>query len=418
MEEEMRNEKKRFGVLTLKELGETLGLTIKKDKTNKILTFLCYLSAYTEDSQFNITFNAPSSSGKSYIPLEVVSLFPEEDVIKTAYASPKAFFHGEGEYNKATNTRYINLERKILVFLDQPHAFLLGNLRPLLSHDEKEITIRITEKAKGLKTKNIVIRGFPSVIYCSSSLQIDEQEATRFILLSPEMTQEKIKQSMSEALLKETNGRVYKNQKNTDKARLHLMDRIIAIKEAHIKGVIIHDPESIKDYFFSKYKKLKPRLSRDIKRLSSIIKSLTLLNLWHRESRDGQLVTSDDDIRLGIKLWGRISRAQELNLPPYVYNIYTEVILALYEERMKKTDNGILDDQNEDVGPSLTRAEILVGYFDIYESPLEEWKLRKEILPMLERTGLITQEQDPADRRQMLVRPVPKVAKRSTYNKT
>ena len=45
--------------LTLESLGETLGLTIKKDNSNKILTFLCELSAYTEDSQFNISFNAP-----------------------------------------------------------------------------------------------------------------------------------------------------------------------------------------------------------------------------------------------------------------------------------------------------------------------------------------------------------------------
>ena len=51
-----------FKPLTTEELLETLGLTIKRDEINKLLTFLAQLSAYTEDSQLNISFNAPSSS--------------------------------------------------------------------------------------------------------------------------------------------------------------------------------------------------------------------------------------------------------------------------------------------------------------------------------------------------------------------
>ncbi|KKT29088.1 MAG: hypothetical protein UW15_C0018G0001, partial [Parcubacteria group bacterium GW2011_GWC1_44_10] len=57
-----------FKPLSSQELVEILGLTIKKDEENKLLTFLCELSAYTESSQLNISFNAPSSTGKSYIP--------------------------------------------------------------------------------------------------------------------------------------------------------------------------------------------------------------------------------------------------------------------------------------------------------------------------------------------------------------
>ncbi|MCX6740840.1 MAG: toprim domain-containing protein, partial [Candidatus Parcubacteria bacterium] len=55
-----------FKPLSLQELLETLGLTIKQDEENKIVTFLCELSAYTENTQFNISYNAPSSTGKSY----------------------------------------------------------------------------------------------------------------------------------------------------------------------------------------------------------------------------------------------------------------------------------------------------------------------------------------------------------------
>ena len=150
-----------------KDLTDVLGLTIKRDEENKIVTFLRELSAYTENAQFNVSFNAPSSTGKSYIPTEIAKLFPQEDVIELAYCSPTAFFHDIGEYNKELKGYRIDLSHKILVFLDQPHNDLLARLRPLLSHDKKEINLKITDKSQkqGLRTKNILIRGYPSVIF-------------------------------------------------------------------------------------------------------------------------------------------------------------------------------------------------------------------------------------------------------------
>ena len=92
-----------------KELTDVLGLTIKRDEENKIVTFLCELSAYTENAQFNVSFNAPSSTGKSYIPTEIAKLFPQEDVIELAYCSPTAFFQDVGKYNKELKGYRIDL---------------------------------------------------------------------------------------------------------------------------------------------------------------------------------------------------------------------------------------------------------------------------------------------------------------------
>ena len=200
-----------FKPLSSQELIKTLGLTIKKDEENKLITFLCELSAYTENSQFNISFNAPSSTGKSYIPTEIARLFPEEDVIEIGYCSPTAFFHDIGEYKKEKKGYLVDLSRKILIFLDQPHTQLLERLRPLLSHDKKEIKLKITDKTQkfGLKTKNVLLRGYPSVIFCTAGLKIDEQEATRFLLLSPETNQEKIREAIHEKIKKETDANAY-----------------------------------------------------------------------------------------------------------------------------------------------------------------------------------------------------------------
>jgi DNA primase len=382
-----------FPILSLQELTNILDLTIKQDRINKIITFLCQVSAYTENSQFNISFNAPSSTGKSYIPIAISSLFPREDVIKVGYCSPTAFFHDKAEFRREQKDFFVDLERKILIFLDQPHTLLLEHLRPLLSHDEKEINIKITDKSQklGLRTKNVVIRGHSSVIFCSAGLKIDEQEATRFLLLSPETSQEKIKLGIEEVLKKEADLETYLNELNNHPERKNLIERIKAIKEEHIQGIKIHNLGKIQHGFLSRYKLLKPRHQRDIKRLISIIKSLTLLNLWYRERRGVNVIlTTDQDIEEGFRIWEEISFSQELNLPPYIYRIFEEIIISLHKRNQKK----------------LTRSEILQEHSRKYGRPLAEWQLRREIIPMLEMAGLITQEQDPDDKRNRLIIPV------------
>ena len=394
-----------FSPLSSHDLADILNLTIKHDVENKIAAFLCELSAYSEDSQFNISFNAPSSTGKSYIPTEIARLFPEEDVMELAYCSPTAFFHDVGEYDKERQGYLVDLSRKIVIFLDQPHTNLLAHLRPLLSHDKKEITIKITDKGEkhGLRTKNILLRGYPSVIFCTAGLQIDEQEATRFLLLSPEINQDKIRESISQAVRKASDSDAFKAWLEEDPKRILLKERIRAIKQANIHDIKIDAESAVKERFLSQCKMLKPRHSRDIKRLISIIKSFAILNLWWRE-RDGKtIIANAEDVDEAFKLWEKISVSQELNLPPYVYNLYQEIILPTWEEK-----NGGRSASFEDITGKLgiTRQEILQKHYKVHGKMLDNSLLRMQILPMLETAGLITQEQDPNDKRKILIFPV------------
>jgi hypothetical protein len=389
-----------FKPISSQELIQILGLTIKKDEENKLITFLCEISAYTESSQFNISFNAPSSTGKSYIPTEIARLFPEDDVIEIGYCSPTAFFHDIGEWQKEKKRYLIDLSRKLLIFLDQPHTQLLERLRPLLSHDRKEITLKITDKTQkfGLKTKNVLLRGFPAVIFCTAGLRIDEQEATRFLLLSPETNQEKIRESIHEKIKKETDSNAYQNWLDNNPERKLLKQRIKAIKQEGVKEIKIGSPEKIEEWFFQKNKMLKPRHSRDIGRLISLIKSLALLNLWFRQKDGLTIIASNDDIEEAFKIWGAISESQELNLPPYIYHFYQEVILPAWEKKNSELDIGLKES-------GLTRQDIIQNHFRVYGRFVADWQLRQQMIPMLETAGLIIQEPNPNDKRQMLIYP-------------
>ena len=382
----------RFPPLGAEELSDILGRTIKRDEANKQVTFLCSLLAYTEDAQFNVINNAPSSTGKSYIPMEVTALFPSEDVLAVAYCSPTAFFHDAGQFVKEIQGYVVDLSRKILVFLDQPHTLLLQHLRPMLSHDKKELRLKITDKSQraGLRTKNIYLRGFPAVIFCTSNLKIDEQEATRALLLSPETHQEKIREAIRQKIERETDARAFAERLEADPRRQLLKDRIAAIKGTGITHVNIPAAHLIEARFFKGRSVLKPRHMRDIGRIMALIKGWALLNLWHRKRNGSVIDANETDIAEGFRIWEPLAESQEYNLPPYLYQLFQEVILPAYRAK----------------GDSVSRQEVLQQHYRCYQRFLPEYQLRQQVIPMLETAGLITQEPDPQDRRRQLIRPI------------
>lgn len=381
--------------LSIDELLEILGITIKHDNLNKLITFLSMLSAYTEDSQFNVSFRAPSSTGKSYIPIELAQYFPPEDVLIIAYSSPTAFYHDAGIWDEERQAIVVNLEKKILIFLDQPHDQLLQRLRPLLSHDKKELLYKITDRRekKGLRTKNVVIRGFPSVIFCTGSLKIDEQEATRNFVLSPETSFEKIREGIFLKALRRGNPLAFRELLKDARVDM-LRKRVEKIKEENVKHVIIENVKEVAEKFIEKYPKLKPRYQRDIERIISLAQTLALLNLWDKK-RDGEgnIYANEEDVKNAFDVFERIAESQELGIPPFVYNFFKEVIEPLWKE--VNSGNGSL------VG--LTRKQIIAKYYEVYGRAIQDWFLRQEILPALECAGLIFEDLDPDDRRRKLI---------------
>jgi len=149
-------------------------------------------------------------------------------------------------------------------------------------------------------------------------------------------------------------------------------------------------------------KVLKPRHQRDIKRLISLIKSFALINLWWREQKGTTIIANEDDIEQAFKIWDAISVSQELNLPPYIYNLYQEVILKAWDKK-----NGSRSEGFEEITGKLglSRQEVLQKHFEVYGRMLDTNQLRQQILPMLETAGLIVQEADPSDKRKMLIYP-------------
>jgi hypothetical protein len=387
--------------LSIDDLIDVLGITIKHDDVNKVVTFLTMLSAFTYDDQLNLSFRAESSTGKSYIPLEVSRLFPEDRVIKIAYSSPTAFFHEKGKIDEETKEIIIDLERKILIFLDQPHDQLLERLRPLLSHDQKELSYKITDKKEkhGLRTKNVKIIGFPAVIFCTGRLKIDEQEATRIILLSPEVSQEKFRKAVYLKFLKEADEEKFKEYVESNPKRKALRERVRKISELNVKKIVIPEAEKIAERFISTRKVLKPRHSRDVGRIMALIKVLALLNYNHRrmeKERDGVVIyASGKDVENALRLWDEISEPQEYNLSPFLLQVLRQVIEPITREKLLSNSEVL----------GATKLEICKKFLEVFGRPLNRVVLERDILPALEASGLISVEPHPQDKRKVIIIP-------------
>lgn len=384
--------------ITLEDVADTLSLTIKHDHDNKLITFLGMLSAYTDSSQLNVSFNAPSSSGKTYMATEVAKLFPDEDKIERSGASPTSFFHAEGKSSvrKGQKVKIVDLERKILLFYEQPNPELQKRLRAVLSHDQRELTYSITNKIKGKnQAEQIIIRGFPATTFCSAGLRLDEQEATRAILLSPQVTDEKLKEGVHLQALRGSNEMQFDEWLESQPERIALKRRIIAIRDEHVNNLVIDDPEYVEKRFKETFKKLKPRHMRDMGHLIKLIKAIALLNVWHRRKDDGTIVASKADIDSGFELWNKVIFSQDLNVPPAVLEFYLKYVLPIYFEKLAHHDNDIAM-SIRDKTRGITRQEISSKYLAVENAMLNDELLRKQFLPQLENSGLITQEKPTA----------------------
>jgi len=375
---------------TFPEVGEVLSSTVKRDEPTKLIVFSCNLLTQTDEDQVNVGCQSESSAGKSYIVLELSTYFPKKELLIIASASPTAFFHEAGLWDEDRKCYIVDLEKKILIFLDQPHFMLLERLRPLLSHDRKELQYKITDKSerRGLRTKNVIVKGYPTVEFCTGKLNPDEQEKTRLFLLSPSVEEAKIKEALKLIAWRKGQKQEFNHWLISNPKRMWLKERIEAIRNTGICDVFIENPDKILERFLQDHPYLKPRDMRDLPRIIALIKAHALLNCFHREHLDhNRIKANEEDIEAGFQLYRQVSQANERGLSPYIFEIYEKVIKPLIQNNNSGVD----------------RKQVSQEYFNVFHKPISHTTLREEILPTLENAGLISQEPDPLDKRRLLV---------------
>ena len=208
--------------------------------------FYGMLTALTKLGMGHKVNSRDSGSGKSYLLGKVASYFPKKHVLILQGPSDKAFQHRQGELvikdentgeliplepeieeleDKAQNLdptindnikelrkiekqikklkeksqKLINLDNTIIVIWDTPQDNLLSNLMSLISQDGEEDSQEYIYTNDRFQGKSNILKGMPVIFYTrviddTRNLRAEEI-ARRFVNITPNSTQEKIKEA-------------------------------------------------------------------------------------------------------------------------------------------------------------------------------------------------------------------------------
>lgn len=373
----------KFKEMTVEDIANVLDSTIKYDYETKCIIFLAMILTYTESDQLNIMINGDSSSGKSYNVSEVSKLFPEQDVLFYGKTTPNAFYYSvKLRRTDEDGQMYMDLERRIMIFIEQPDTKLQANLRSLLSHDKKRIPFAITNKGK--KGENAACEGymlgFPSTFFCSANMLINEQEQTRCLILSPETTKEKVLAGINTCLDKSRDKKAYDKRIESDEMRNQLIERILYIKGLNIDTINVGDINYVKNKFMGNRKKVQPKAQREISHFLSLVKAMALINAPFRMI-DGQLTTTRKDVDEAMKLWKPLSKNISFGVSAQTFDFYKNIILSAY---FKKNEG------NTGPARSVTYRDVAKEYYNQYGSYPNMENIRKQYVPALETASLIS----------------------------
>ena len=443
----------------LHQIEKYLNSKIKDDPLLvKQLLRVC-LSAYTNEP-INVGVLAPSSEGKTYATVEVSELFPEKDVISVGRLSPTSLIHEYGEkidsegepisprINRidqqileaqaqndkntarelkgirtailADTSHLIDLRNKIILFLDNPKPETYEMLKPILSHDKKEIQYRTTKSDGSLSVKKSIIRGWPAVIVCSAKNEakneVWEEIATRFFIISP----------------------------NTDVSKYHQANKLTSHKigkPSWASSVYSH-PEDLQycKYYIERFKDSLTMSCKDgnnpvfnpfadkladifphnqgvsmrhFKRLLSFCNIETLINAnslmkmefeRHSGEKETSIITSIGVIKNTINILGKIS-----TIPPEKIKFYEQVFVPALQEKGYIQTNIIDDDTSQqhtlasyDDDVALSSAECAEVYIKRLGKPITNKQILENYLKPLVDEGLLDSKPNPDNKSQHL----------------
>jgi hypothetical protein len=341
----------------------------------KLILLTC-CSAYST-YPLNLSLQQVFSAGKTTTTTQTAKYFP--DVWLLGAMSPKSLIHEKGEPTENQDGYIINLEGKIIVFLDEPQLETLAMLKPLLSHDTYETTYKYVDKQSG-ETVKAILRGFPSVIFCTTKSKYIMEFSSRWLTASPETTPEKIQKVIAAKGAKASQTDQPDPEFETWQTAFKLLS-----KEVPLKAIIPYANELAQSF-----RAKKPIDMRFFDLFLALIKATTILHAFQREkTENGILKATIADYEEAYAVFHEIEKSTTLGLGQNILDFFNNIVTPLWKERQELTSDMRI----------ITYEDLLYYYQEATEEPISRTTLRETFLKPLEQKGLIDFENDPQDKR-------------------
>jgi len=423
----------------IEQIERFLNTQVKNDPKIVSQLLRACLSAYT-NNPINIVLLAPSSDGKTYATVKVTGVFPECDVITVGRMSPTALIHQHGilidkngnplqekideidekiiksedkktkkdlEQQKkillAGSRNCVDLKNKILLFLDNPTPATYDMLKPIMSHDKKEISYKTTKGDGSLSVKETVIRNWPVFIFCSAKNEdkneVWEEIKTRVLMTSPESTVTKYKEANRYTALKMSTpswaSGVYHDDEDEKWSKWYVAEFKNKLNDLCRDGgnpVLNPLASRLADIFPSS----QGDYMRHFARLCSFISLETMINTDRRPiyelGGNRSVVTTIDDVDQACKILGDIS-----SIPPEKIKFYREVFSPLFERKAAGVTT-TLD------GAWLTSTELVEEYTQVLGKTTNTKKILENYLKPLTDAGVLESDTNPDMKQQNMYR--------------
>ena len=426
-------------------------------------------SSFIEDDPLNLGILAPTSEGKTYPIVESLKYFPDEDILYIGQMSTKVLVRQKGilidkidgtpiedkieelnkkirELTKQRNSSFdktikaeindeiegieeeiknlyqnsktlIDLRGKILVFLEPPHHELWSLLKPILSHDKKEIEfpyVNTTEKA-GIQTKDVVVRGWPSCIFCSakdeSRWEIWSEIKSRLLITSPNMIPQKYQESNQ--LIAKTKGlpNIIQEQiiisddeiNATKQCVLFLKQKINDLKNRNTKNNKI----SLWIPYYDLLQKILPaNKGTDVRFAKKLFSLLNVVPIVKNNQRmminlegETSIIASLNDLKEVLSITQNFD-----GIPKYKIEFFNEIFYTLYETKTEPDSN--IDNSKTEEIKAVTSKQVCEFFKDKKGKPISTDSLKKTYLNQLINEGLIDHTPSNIDRRQDIYYPL------------
>ncbi len=472
--------------LQLNELDYVTKIVLLEAKRENRLTnqlLITKLSAYSKNP-INLLINAPSGVGKNYVINKVAAVFPKSDISVLSGMTEKALFHRKGElvvWNEETeqhesieeklsalndaifdkeselslekdkevkqdlkskikelekarrdllknSKKLIDLENKILVFLDTPPERLIIQMLPLLSHDEYEIQYEYTDTHNGITTQTNVLRGWPVVIIAqaldySDSPRYNEIQR-RFITTNPAMSLDKFNDAVNHICdMGSVPDEIYQADVVSDKEKDIARDIIQGLKEQilHINENIKPGKKNVITPFKELLKSSLPKVkAEDMTRANRINAYLGILPSIYFSNRPRLEVYKDgEEDNVLSKSIRPIATFEDLQrtvwlteysdgVRPFVLEWFYDVFQKTYQSKCDVTDSKVNSrgEELKEVRVAVTSADLIKRHKQVHGETIIGKKLSKSYIDPLHNNGYIDKLESQIDKRNNIYYPI------------
>lgn len=294
----------------------------------------------------------------------------------------------------------IDLRKKILVFLEPPNYELWNVLKPILSHDKKEIKFPFTNQTQGQghQAKDVAVYGWPACIFCSardeSKWEVWNEIKSRFMISSPNIIQRKYDESKELIAIKKGKPNSIQQQLIISNHEIELTRQCVLLLKQKINELRSknnnNDDEKISlwiPYAELLQKEIPVSKGPDIrliKRIFSLLNVVPIVKSYFRKS-----LVLEDEISVIAELEDlkevlSITQNRE-GIPEYKIKFFDEIFYPCYQSK----EGPDLDNTKQEERKAVTTKQLCEFFKEKRSKPISTDNLKKVYLNELINNGLI-----------------------------